>query len=199
MSLSVSDLLTIDYIPEPEDLSLQTIALFYEEHLMNKQFLFRVKHKVGEIRIRFEEGTLPHLMAIHKFINGQAGKSLIAHRGMINGQITLESLKQMNVGSYEKFKYRMTSLPLIHQIVNCDIAKPTFIELDPRENEARANWQVSNKQYGKMFVQLKLRLVKDGYPNCFAPVSIEINRQLPPKKRIGVKEIIELPFGDGWQ
>jgi hypothetical protein len=195
VSLTVSDLLSINYIPEPEDVTLQTIAYFYEQYLMNRQFRFMVKHRAGEIRVRFEEGTLPHLMAIHKFIPGQAGRSKIAHKGMINGTITLESLEKANSGLYEKFKYRILSAPLIHQIVN----QPKFIELDPRTDEAQAHWMVYNKQYSAVFVQLKLRPVDPKLPNFYAPVTISLQGKLPAKKRIDVKEVQELPFEDGWK
>lgn len=103
MSLSVSDLLTLDRIPTPDELSLKTIAEFYEQHLMNRQFRYREQ----EIRVRFELWALSHLLAIHHFVPGQAGKSKQGHYGLKNETITFEKLMIMNQGQFEKDKLRM--------------------------------------------------------------------------------------------
>ncbi|MDT3427624.1 hypothetical protein J2Z22_003187 [Paenibacillus forsythiae] len=191
MSLTVADLLTINYIPSPEELSLQTIAAFYEQYLMNRQFRFHIKHRTQEIRVRFEDGALCHLLGIHHFIPGQAGKSIQGHHSLKNGTITFESLKKISSGQFEKDKQRLLAFPLIYQIVKA----PTFLELDPRYDEIRANWEVYNR-FGKVFVQLKLRQTKNTI--FYAPISVLIRNQLPARKRIGVKMVEELPLNEGW-
>ncbi|MFD0717207.1 PBECR4 domain-containing protein [Paenibacillus sp. GCM10027626] len=193
LSLSITDLLTINYIPSPEEVSLQTIAFFYEEHLMNHQFRFLIKHKAQEIRVRFEDGALCHLLGIHHFVSGQAGKSHQGHISLIDGTITFESLKKMNSGQFEKDKQRLLAFPLVYQIVK----KPLFLELDPRIDEVRANWQVYNR-FEKVFVQLKLRRQDPKRPKFYVPVSLLVREHLPAKKRIDVKEVEVLSLNEGW-
>ncbi|OUS68314.1 hypothetical protein B1748_34140 [Paenibacillus sp. MY03] len=193
MALSVTDLLTIKQIPDQKDLSLKTIAFFYEEHLMNRQFKFHIRHRAQEIRVRFEEGSLCHLLGVHHIVSGQEGRSVRGHANIINDVITFESMKKLNAGKFEEFKQRMLAFPLVLQIIK----QPTFFEYDPRTNIAKMNWEASSR-FGKVYVQLQLRKANPNNPNFYAPVSVRISDQPPRKTRIDVKQVEELPIDEDW-
>lgn|GEM_PF-2109264 len=190
MSLTVSDLLTLNRIPTHEELSLKTIAEFYEQHLMNRQFRFHIAHKEEEIRVRFEPWALCHLIAIHHFVPGQAGKSKQGHSSLKDETITFEKLKSMNDGQFEKDKLRMLCFPFIYQIIK----NPRLQEAD-QHDEVRAQWILYDNSVVK-HIQLKLRR-REPKSKFYVPVTLLVHSKLPNKKQIRVKNIEELALDDG--
>jgi hypothetical protein len=190
VSLSVSDLLTIDRIPTIQELSLRTIAEFYEQHLMNRQFRYQIAHREEEIRVRFEPWALSHLLAIHHFVPGLAGKSRQGHYSLMDETITFEKLMSMNQGQFETDKLRMLCFPFVHQIIQ----NPKLQEAD-QNDEVRAQWILYDNSVVK-YVQLKLRR-REPKSKFYVPVTLLVHSKLPPKKQIRVKSMEELDLDQG--
>ena len=193
--LTVEDLLTLNRIPEIEELSLQVIALFFEQYLMNRQFYFSVKHKMDEVRIRFESGSLCHLLGIHHFVGGRTGRGDLGHRKILQEEITFASLQKINLGQFNKDRMRMLAFPLIYQVLTNE--NSFFQEIDSRFDTVRCHLMIHD-QYGINYVELKLRRFDSDFPTFYAPVTVHVERMLPAKKKIAIKTIQQLPLDEGW-
>ncbi len=90
MLLSVRDLLDLREVPEEEDLTLQTIALFFEEYLCGRIFHYKVRHKVQDIKLHFKTTDLPHLLGIHSIKTGSEYRGKKGFPALKSGAITLE-------------------------------------------------------------------------------------------------------------
>lgn len=68
MTLSIQDLLSLQNMPTEEEITLQLLASFYEEHVCHYVYHYRVRHKEQNIRLHFKTSDLPHLLGIQKVI-----------------------------------------------------------------------------------------------------------------------------------
>lgn len=71
MYLSVHELIDLEELPSEEQLTLQTIAQFYEEHLCNLIFHYKIRHKKRAIRLHFRSFDLPHVVRCRPGCTGQ--------------------------------------------------------------------------------------------------------------------------------
>jgi hypothetical protein len=84
--------------------SLQDIALKYDQNLAGKTLTFNVKHKDTPFILKFDKGHLPHLLALHKF---GYKRSEAIYPDLLNGNITWDLLSSRNTGSFEENELRM--------------------------------------------------------------------------------------------
>ncbi|MGV6939051.1 PBECR4 domain-containing protein [Paenibacillus sp. CMM36] len=107
MYLSVHELIDLEELPSEEQLTLQTIAQFYEEHLCNLIFHYKIRHKKRGIRLHFRTFDLLHLLCIHKMETGSSYRGKKGFPKLRQGTLTLEMLKKANLGGYERTIYRI--------------------------------------------------------------------------------------------
>lgn len=128
MALSVQDLLDLEKMPAEDEITLQTIALFYEEHLCNRIFYYKIRDKRRDIKLHFRTFDLPHLLGVHKVKTGSAFRGRKGFPELKLGKLTLEMLKQANVGGYESVIQRILHFPFLHQLMH----NPSFLIFNPQ-------------------------------------------------------------------
>ncbi|MEW9701296.1 PBECR4 domain-containing protein [Paenibacillus sp. SI8] len=117
MPLSIQELLNLKELPSEEELSLQILAEFYEQLLCNRIFHYKVRHKVGEIKLHFKTSDLPHLLGIHKIKTGSTHRGKRGFPALKSGNLTLLDLKRANEGNYVRIIYRILHFPFINQLM----------------------------------------------------------------------------------
>ncbi|MES1047808.1 hypothetical protein FOA22_25605 [Heyndrickxia oleronia] len=126
--LSVTDLLTLQTMPSVTDLSLQTIQLFYKEHLCDRVFVFELEDKARPIvKLRFSEKQLCHLLGIQYVLTPRMhGYKYLGSTGYTyieDGTVTFDFLKSENKDGFKSKKRRMLYFPFVYQI----LTNPTAI------------------------------------------------------------------------
>jgi hypothetical protein len=163
VSLSSQDLLSIQTMPSPTEVTLQTIASFYEEHLCNRQFLYELKHKQQEVRLRFKQGDLCHLLGIQHILNGSENRGERGFQKLKTGANTLRTLEQANIGNYQDMEYRILYFPFVYQLIH----NPKVVINDPHDRSlVRAQFSFYNN-VSEHYVELKLRTENSSNPNFF--------------------------------
>jgi len=192
VALSVQDLLSLQKVPSAEELSLQTIAFFYEEHISRRQIVYNISHKRREIRLRFKEGDLCHLLGIHHTLKGWENTGEKGFNKLKKGVVTLETLKA-NAGLYKKNLFRILYFPFVYQLISNpkiitgdreDIVQPEFVFFD---------------EFSSRIIKLKIRQENKKRPNFFVPVSFEVETQKPFKKIIEVRSFSEVDYFEGYE
>ncbi|MEB6551135.1 PBECR4 domain-containing protein [Heyndrickxia sporothermodurans] len=120
--LSVTDLLTVQTMPSVTDVSLQTIQLFYKEHLCDRVFIFELDDKDRPIvKLRFSEKHLCHLLGIQYVLTPQMhGYKYLGSTGYTfieDGTVTFDFLKTENKIGFKSKKRRMLYFPFVYQIL----------------------------------------------------------------------------------
>ncbi|MGZ7444785.1 PBECR4 domain-containing protein [Paenibacillus sp. TH7-28] len=194
MPLSIQDLLTIQELPSTDELSLQTIAMFYEEHLCNRQFYYELKHKQQNLRLRFKQGDLCHLLGIQYVLKGRQFAGELGFQKLKKDILTFDSLIQANIGGFKTAQYRMLYFPFIYQLIH----DPIVVMNHPNEpNRVQAMFTFYNKYTGR-FVELKLRRESKNNPEFFVPVSFVELRKIEPRTRVEVTDKKILGYNDGY-
>lgn len=170
--LTVTDLLTIVNKPNQSNVSLQTIQIFYEEHLCNRLFVFQTDSKDHPtIKIRFEEDNLCHLLGFQYILRplkdgtkytGQPGYNLIK-----DGTVTFEYIKSTNNKRFKGQQDRMLYFPFVYQIVS----NPTAITFNKPEIQLDVEIIFYN-QVHNVYLHLGLGKQVDTdyyYPKSFFP------------------------------
>jgi hypothetical protein len=195
MPLSIQDLLNIQAMPDETELSLLTMASFYEQHLCNRQFLYTVGHAKGEIRLRFKTGDLCHLLGVQHVVKGQQYRGEQGFRAMAAGGLTFDTLKRANTGGYEDMLYRMLYFPFVYQLIQ----NPKIIIDDRQFSTSIVQAQfVFYDRYGARSILLKLRQEEEG-SNFFVPVTFDAVRKVKPEKHVVVKNLDVLGYNDGYE
>lgn len=190
MSLSPQDLLSIQTMPNPDELSLQTIAVFYEEHICNRQYYYELKNKQQELRLRFKQGDLCHLLGLQHIIIGSENVGELGFKKLKTGANTFVSLKQANLGGYEDMLYRMLYFPFVYQLIH----NPKVVINDPHDQSlVKAQFSFYNN-YTEHFVELKLRRENKDNPDFFVPVSFSEARKVKGRKHIDIKCVKVLDY-----
>lgn len=196
MSLSTQDLLNIQKVPEPHEMSLQTLSIFYEEHLCHRQFIYELKHKQQELRLRFKPGDLCHLLGIHHIIKGSEYSGERGFKAMQEGRLTFEFLKQANIGAYEDKLYRMLYFPFVYQLIQ----NPRIVIENQQHSTSIINAQfIFYDGYGERYIELKLRRESKNTPNFFVPVSFGDVRKVKARAHVAIKEIYVSEYNDGYK
>ncbi len=191
--LTVEQLCSLDYIPNTEQVSLKLIAEFYDRYLSKKQMYYRIAHQQQEIRLRFETGALCHLLGIHHIVSGREGRSHLGHENLKNEKITFKTLEARNPNTYQEQQLRMLGFHFIYQLIQ----NPNLQEGD-KKGILRADFIFyDNITVKRAQLFLRKQFEKDSNSNFYVPVSYSIDRRLPNKRKIGVKEIKEVPFNEG--
>lgn len=190
--LSIHDLLSISEMPTADEISLQTIAMFYEEHLCYRQFYYDIRHEQRELRLRFKPSDLIHLLGIHKIkkIRGADGINLLK-----SGEITFETLRASNIGAYEDIEYRMLYFPFVYQLVQ----NPRLVGTDQQHRNSLIKAQfIMFDGYNSRYIELKLRRESEGNPNFFVPVSFSEARKHPGRIEITIANKSIISYDDGF-
>lgn len=194
MPLSVQDLLTIREMPSTDEISLQTIAMFYEEHLCNRQFFYELKHRQKTLRLRFKQGDLCHLLGVHYILRGSQYAGESGFQKLIKGIITFDSLMQANVGGFKEVQFRMLYFPFIYQLIHA----PIMVINDPHEpNRVQAMFTFYNK-YTERYVELKLRPEDKNNSVFFIPVSFGDQRKVRPRTKVEIINQKILDYDEGY-
>lgn len=188
--LTVQDLATLSSIPTMPEISLQTIAQFYDQYLANKQFCYEVADKKKIIRIQFESGALCHLLGIHHIVRGQEGKGWSGHMNILEKRITFDSLKAANKGSFNEDILRMICFPYVYQMLH----NPRFIRADANDI-VKAEF-ILHDQYGKKYLQLKLRKQFPEHDHFYVPITFKVLSKEVPKKNIQIKNFRQISLNE---
>lgn len=186
-SLSVQDLLELEHVPTEEQLTLQTIALFYKEHLCNQVVHYKVRHTVSTIKLHFRTFDLPHLLGIHRIVNGSANRGTKGFPALISGATTLDALKKVNSGGYYSTIDRILHFPFLYQLIR----KPECIIFNPqalgRNSSIDAEFMIYNVFSGRY---LNLGIKKEKSTDLYVPVTfVERKAVYGGMKRVIVDEI----------
>lgn len=194
--LSIQDLLSIETMPSEDEISLQTIAMFYEEHLCARQYCYAIRHKWQEIRLRFKPGDLCHLLGIQHILTGYEYRGERGFMAMKEGQLTFESLKRANIGGYEDMLYRILYFPFLFQLIH----KPKIaVEVQQHSTSIVKAQFVFYDQYGAQYIELKLRQENEANPNFFVPVSFSVKRKIKDRNHVIVNGLDILGYSDGYK
>ncbi|OMD08206.1 PBECR4 domain-containing protein [Paenibacillus odorifer] len=196
MLLSVQDLLSIQAMPTEDELTLQTMAIFYEEWLCDRQFLYSVSHKCQEIRLRFKPGDLCHLLGIQHILKGMENSGERGFRAMKEGRLTLQSLKKANVGGYADMLYRMLYFPFVYQLIQ----DPKIVIENQHNSTSIVKAQfIFYDHYGEHYIELKLRQENKDTPNFFVPVTFSAVRKIKPRNHVTIKGTDILDYNAGYK
>jgi hypothetical protein len=196
MSLSTQDLLSIQQMPEPHEMSLQTLSVFYEEHLCHRQFIYELKHKQQELRLRFKPGDLCHLLGIQHIIKGMEYSGERGFKAMKEGRLTFELLNQANVGGYDDMLYRMLYFPFVYQLIQ----NPKIVIENQHNSTSIVKAQfIFYDSYGAKYIELKLRQENKDTPNFFVPVTFSAVRKVKPRTHVAIKGINISDYNDGYK
>ncbi|AOZ94846.1 hypothetical protein PNBC_12760 [Paenibacillus crassostreae] len=189
MSLSVQDLLTLKELPSEDDLTLQLLAFFYEEHICHQIFHYKIRDKRRDIQLRFKTIDLPHLLGIHKIKTGSGYRGKRGFPELKNGNITLDLLKSANIGGYESTIHRILHFPFLYQLIHA----PTFIIFNPHiaRSMIDAEFMLYNRYSGRY---IHLGIKKEASTDLYTPVTfLERKNVYNGMKIVPVDEIIIIP------
>lgn len=169
--LSTTDLLTLQSMPRENDLSLQTIQSFYKEHLCDRLFIFHLDDDTRkQIKLRFDEKDLCHLLGIHYIVKGMRNKYDYAGRKgyklLEDGTVTFDFLKQTNKKWFKSIKKRMLYFPFVYQIIH----GPSIIEFTAPNDTSRLELDLIIYSYSDN-TYLHLGLDKDIDSDFYYPKS----------------------------
>lgn len=168
--LSTTDLLTIQTMPSEKDVALQTIQMFYKEHLCQRLFTFHLDDtKRSIIKLRFEERHLCHLLGIQYCVDGRKKHDYAGQKGyelIENGTVTFDSLKKHNKNAFKSKKKRMLYFSFVHQIMQ----NPSVIEYTPHNQTSLLKLDVIFYNYVDN-TYLHLGLDKDTDSDYYYPKS----------------------------
>lgn len=141
--LSTTDLLTVSTMPKEKDVSLQTIQSFYKEHLCDRVFVFHLDDETRkEIKVRFDEKDLCHLLGIQYVVRGLKNKydysGKAGYQRLEDGTVTFDFLKKTDKNWYKSKKKRMLYFPFVYQIIH----NPSVIEYTPPNNTTRLDLDI---------------------------------------------------------
>ena len=97
-----------------QNCTIQEIAREYQEKLVGKTAIFEVKDPLSPIKVRFSEGHLAHLLALHYF-DLKRGEELFPR--LVEGEITWDDLKKRNIGNFEQHEYRMRNMIYLPEVI----------------------------------------------------------------------------------
>lgn len=173
MHLSVQDLLEITDLPNEEQLSLQNLAIFYQEHFCKQKFHYEVRHKQRDIILHFKTVDLPHLLGIHKMKTGSAYRGKKGFPELLQGNLTMESLKQADLGNYQRNLYRMLHFPFLYQLLR----SPDMIIFNPQLAGSTINAEfMFYNQYSERYIHLGVK--QEDTTGLYVPVTF-IERKNP--------------------
>lgn len=183
-------------MPSENEVTLQTIAMFYEEHLCHRQFFYSISHKNQEIRLRFKPGDLCHLLGIQHIKKGKEYSGERGFQAMKNEIVTFESLKQANVGGYDDMLYRMLYFPFVHQLIQ----NPKIVIENQQQSSNFVKAQFTFYDgYGEQYIELKLRRESEDAPTFFVPVTFSAVRKVKPRTHVTLRSTETLDYNDGYK
>lgn len=189
MVLSIQDLLYLNDLPTEEQVTLQLLADFYEEHICRQIFHYIIRDKRRNIRLRFRTIDLPHLLGIHKMKTGSTYRGRKGFPELKNGNLTLEVLKKASLGGYESTIYRILYFPFLYQLIH----HPKFMIFNPQVAGSMidAEFMLFNQYSGRY---LHLGIKKEDSTDFYVPVTfLERKNVYPGMKMIPVDDLIISP------
>lgn len=101
------------------NITLQEIAEMYRDTFVGKIFEFDVTGQDTPIRVKFEEGHLKHLIALHYLypLKGKKFRASKMYRSMLDGSLTLEMLEKKNPQEYRKRLKRIQCFQLLPELL----------------------------------------------------------------------------------
>lgn len=145
--------------------TLQDIAHVYQENLVGKIARFEVKDPITPIQVRFAEGHLAHLLALHYF-NLKRGEELFAR--LIKGEITWDYLEKRNKGNFEQHEYRMRNMIYLPEVLSNGV-------IARYEGGIKADLMIYHP-IEKRF--LSLGILKETTTNFFVPTTFIENKRI---------------------
>lgn len=191
MALTVEDLVTITKMPSEEDLSLQTIAEFYEQHLCNRIFHYHVRYdKQRDIRLRFKTVDLPHLIGTHKMKTGSQHRGKRGFPELKSGELTLDKLRAADSGNFERVLYRILYFPFVYQLMH----KAKVIVFQPNLVRSMIDAEfMFYDDYDGRCIHVGARKEQTG--DIYTPVTFVERGKVYPGKQITVQSISVYPEG----
>jgi len=185
MPLTIQELVDLKELPTEAELSLQVLAEFYEQFLCNRIFRYKVRHKVGEIKLHFKTSDLPHLIGIHKMKTGSNHRGKRGFPALKSGEITLPILKQANEGNYESTIYRILHFPFINQLMYDPEA--IIFRPDLAQSMIDAEFMFYNTYSGRV---LHLGVKKETSTDLYIPVTfLERKNPYTNMKKVIIDEV----------
>jgi hypothetical protein len=118
--------------------------------------LYELKHKQQEVRLRFKQGDLCHLLGIHHILSGSENFGERGFKKLKFGTNTFSTLMHANKGNYEDMEYRKLYFPFVYQLIH----NPKVVINDPHDSSlVRAQFSFYNN-VSEHYVELKLRVEK---------------------------------------
>jgi hypothetical protein len=157
MSLNSKDLMTISEMPLESNITLKTIADFYESQLCGNRYVYEVKHKNTPLILHFKTGNLPHLLGIHKIKIKNFNRGELMFGGLKEGEITFEILKGANKGVYSEILYRILYFPFVYQLLQ----RPKIVLFNQSNPNSIIDAEIMfYDKYHKRYIHLGLRQEK---------------------------------------
>lgn len=93
-----------------KDINFQYILNDFIENFTQKKLVLNVTYgKIDKLEIRFDKFNLPHLLGLHKVINGRATNIL---QNILEGKVAIENIKLHE--RYKEIKDRILSYNFLH-------------------------------------------------------------------------------------
>jgi len=189
------DLLTIMHRPDVNELSLQTVAEFYETYLCGHQYYYELRHKQRELRLRFKKGDLCHLLGIQHVLNGSDNVGETGFVKLKNGENTFVSLEKANKGGYLNMLYRMLYFPFVYQLIHAPHVVTNTVNQTGNVVKAQFSFHNGKREH---YVELKLRRESANNPDFFVPVSFSESGKNAHRASIVIQTKKILPYDEGY-
>lgn len=128
--LAIDDLASIESKPTEHEITLKTIADFYNHYMVSTEFEFTLDHSTQQtVKIRFEKDNLCHLLGFqHIFADEPNAKSYVGQSGfslLEKSEVTFSTFKSSPnlLNKYKQDKERILYFPFIYQL----LLEPDFI------------------------------------------------------------------------
>lgn len=160
-----------------EELNLHHFALFFEEHLANRLFIYATNHPLhSSFSIEVRGNQLPHLMGLQRWNHLEVKQPDKQYSKLLSGEWDLLTLSKVDQHAFNEQKERIGFLPYLYQLLHkgqCEIKM-----IQPRSNHGfdrrRVN-MIFRKDGSKLVYLLELR-EKPNEPTVYIPVSITVHR-----------------------
>lgn len=137
------------------ELTLQEITEFYRDNFVGRVLRYDVRHKSTPFRIKFDEGHLMHLLALHKF-GYKRGEKI--YKDLLQEKITYKTLNDRDKGRFKAHYFRMKYFRFLTGVME----NPKIAIYDPKRTESRINADfIFYNQVFDRFLSLGIRKEKN--------------------------------------
>lgn len=129
--LTAEDLLSIGKKPLESEISLKTLAEFYDTYLTKKYFNYTLEYLLGdgsivsrEVKLLFQAGNLTHLLGFQHIFDGLADGSQYqgddGYKKILEESVTMQTFKSSKSinDKYKEQRERILYFPFVHQLLS---------------------------------------------------------------------------------